>query len=231
MKKLILSFFLFSFLALGITGQANLSFSPSPFVATGHPSSNDVSFHLEVTNNSNFDAFVLWEREVPAAPQGWLTWICDKNLCYLPTANACSPEKPNILAPGEKMDLQIHINPANIEGTTPYNLTFRDYENPDVILGQVQGQVMISNTVSTKNNPATANLSVFPNPTSDYFQVSETTGLKVIELFNIAGNKVRAYDAVPQKQYAVGDLPDGIYLVRLMTSSGKIIKTIRLSKR
>lgn len=231
MKRLILCFFLIQVFALSSWGQASLSITPSTFVLTGNPSNNDVNIHIEVKNNSSFDAFVLWERVVESAPQGWLTWICDKNLCYLPTADACSPTKPNILAPGEKMDFQIHVNPGSIEGVTPYQITFLDYEDPSIILGQVEGQVMISNTVSTKANPTATNLSVFPNPTTDYFQVSETSGLRFIEVFNIVGNKVRSFDAVPQKQYQVGDLPDGIYLVRLMTSSGKIIKTIRLSKR
>jgi hypothetical protein len=224
MKRLLLCFFLFQVVALSVWGQASLTFTPSSFVLTGNPSSNDVSMHIEVKNNSNFDAFVLWSRVVEAAPQGWLTWICDKNLCYLPTADACSPTKPNILAPGEKMDFQIHVNPGSIEGTTPYEITFMDYEDPSIILGQVQGQVIISSTVSTKNNPAQSNLTVYPNPTTDFFQVSETTGLKYIELFNIV-------EASPQKQYQVSDLQEGIYLVRLMTSTGKIIKTIRLSKR
>jgi len=231
MKRLLLCFFLLQSLAGTTWGQISISVNPSPFVLTGHPSNNDVSIHIEVTNHSSFDAYILWSRTVESAPQGWLTWICDKNLCYLPTANACSPTKPNILAPGEKMDFQIHVNPGAVEGSTPYDITFVDYEDPSIILGHVDGEVVISNTVSTKNNGAQSNLTVYPNPTTDYFQVSETPGLKYIELFNIVGNKVRSYDALPQKQYAVGDLTDGIYLVRLVTSTGKIIKTIRLSKR
>jgi hypothetical protein len=231
MKRLILCFFLFQVFAVGLWAQASLTITPANFSMTGHPSSNDVSFHIEVKNNSNFDAFILWTRVVESAPAGWLTWICDKNLCYLPTADACSPAMPNILAPGEKMDFQIHVNPAAIEGTTPYEIVFMDYEDPTIILGKATGQVTISNTVSTKNNIAQSNLSVYPNPTSDYFQVSETPGLKYIELFNIVGNKVRSFDAYPQKQYAVSDLTEGIYLVRLLTSSGKVIKTIRLSKK
>ena len=231
MKRLLLCFFLIQFLAGQSWSQISISVNPSTFVLTGNPSNNDVNLHIEVTNHSSFDAYILWSRTVESAPPGWLTWICDKNLCYLPTANACSPSKPNILAPGEKMDLQIHVNPGAVEGSTPYDITFMDYEDPTIILGQVDGEVVISNTVSTKNNGTQSNLTVYPNPTTDYFQVSETPGLKYIELFNIVGNKVRSYDALPQKQYAVGDLTDGIYLVRLVTSTGKIIKTIRLSKR
>src|SRR5688500_20364330 len=74
-------------------------------------------------------------------------------------------------------------------------------------------------------------LTVFPNPTSDYFQVSETPGLKGIEVFNIVGNKIRSFDFAVNRQYYVGDLSDGIYLVRLVSGSKKVLKTIRLSKR
>jgi len=231
MKRLLLCFFLVQLLAVTTWAQISISVDPGSFVLTGNPSNNDVSMHIEVTNHSPFDAYILWSRVVESAPSGWLTWICDKNLCYLPTADACSPSKPNILAPGEKMDLQIHVNPAAIEGSTPYDITFTDYEDPSIILGHVDGEVIISNTVSTKNNPAQSNLTVYPNPTTDYFQISDTPGLKRIELFNIVGNKVRSYDALPQKQYPVGDLSEGIYLVRLMNSTGKVLKTIRLSKR
>lgn len=229
MKRLLLCFFLIQSFAYTSWGQ--LTIHPTSFVLTGNPSENDVNMHIEVTNNQSFDAYVLWSRVVESPPAGWLTWICDKNLCYLPTANACAPNKPNILAPGEKMDLQIHVNPAAVEGSTSYDITFTDYEDPTIILGSVSGEVVISNTTSTKNNPSQSNLTVYPNPTSDYFQVSDTPGLRYIELFNIVGNKVRSFDALPQKQYNVADLTDGIYLVRLLTSTGKVIKTIRLSKR
>lgn len=229
MKRLILSFVVLPLTALTIWGQ--ITISPSSFVLSGVPSNNDVNIHIDVTNTSQFDVSILWAREVASAPGEWLTWICDKNLCYLPTANACSPTKPNVLAPGEKMDFQIHVNPGNVEGSTPYEIIFTDYGDPNIELGRVQGEVVIDNSVSTKNNPTQSNLTIFPNPTTDAFQVSEATGVKYIEVFNIVGNKVRSFDAVPNKQYTVGDLPDGMYLVRLMTSTGKIIKTIRLSKR
>jgi Secretion system C-terminal sorting domain len=230
MKRLIPSIILLLFVVTAWS-QISINVNPGTFLLNGHPSNNDVNIHIEVTNQSSFDAYILWSRVVESAPQGWLTWICDKNLCYLPVANACAPDKPNVLAPGEKMDFQIHVNPANIEGCTGYDVTFYDYENPEVVLGHASGEVCISTTVSTNNAGQQSNLTVYPNPTSDYFQVSETPGLKYIELFNIVGNKVRTYDAVPQKQYGVSDLTDGIYLVRLLTSSGKVLKTIRLSKR
>ena len=56
------------------------------------------------------------------------------------------------------MDFQIHVNPGAVEGSTPYDITFMDYEDPSIILGHVDGEVLISNSVSTKNNGAQSNL-------------------------------------------------------------------------
>ena len=231
MNKRIPFFFTLLFLSASLWSQISINVTPNEFVLNGNPTNTDVNIHIEVTNTSGIDANIAWSRVVENPPAGWLTWICDKNLCYVPTANASSPSKPNILAPGEKMDFQIHVNPYNIEGCTAYDVTFTDWENPEIILGHISGEVCINSTVSTQSAGSSSTLTVYPNPTEDYFQISETPGLRYVQLFNIVGNKIKSFDAVPQKQYYVGDLTDGMYLVRLMTSTGKIIKTIRLSKR
>lgn len=213
-----------------LLGQITISVEPS-YLLTGKPSDIDVTYYLKVTNSSPVDIGVLWARDVESAPSQWITWICDKNLCYTPSSDASNPNKPNILAPGEQFDLQIHVNPVLTEGISPYDITFYDYSDPEVVLAHVEGTVIIGNSVSTNENSNSKGLSVFPNPTTDFFQVNGTPGLKSIELFNIIGNKVRSFTATPQKQYYVGDLNDGIYLVRMISASNEVLKTIRLSKR
>ena len=161
-------------------------------------------------------------------PISWFSWICDKNLCYDPSVNSCPPNKPNVLAAGDSMELQVHVNPANTEGSANYELNVID--DAGNVLSTINGQILVNSTTAVKDLNA-SKLTVYPNPTQDFFQVSDTPGLRYIELFNIVGSKMKSFDAIPQKQYYVGDMTDGIYLVRLVTSSGKIIKTIRLSKR
>ncbi|MFZ1675820.1 MAG: T9SS type A sorting domain-containing protein [Saprospiraceae bacterium] len=232
MKRFLPITFLMLF-AILTRGQISIGIDPASFVLTGNPTDKDVKIHVEVTNNSPFEVGILWNRVVNPDPNtvNWITWICDKNLCYLPIANACAPNKPNVLSPGEKMDFQIHVNPLGHDVNATYNIDLVDYSDTNVILGHIQGEIIINNTVSTNNVSSSANLTVFPNPTTDNFRVSDIPGLRNIELFNIVGNKVRSFEAVPQKQYYVGDLTDGIYLVRLESAGGKVIKTIRLSKR
>ena len=161
-------------------------------------------------------------------PTNWLTWVCDKNLCYDFTFLSCPLNKPNVLAPNESFDLQVHMNPRDSIGTANYEINVLDSQGN--ILAPITGVFEISVSSSSKDL-TDVNLSIYPNPTHNYFQVSELPNLKYVELFNIVGNKVRSYDAAPNKQYQVGDLMDGMYLVRLISNTGSTLKTLRLSIR
>ena len=228
MKRLIP--FLFGLLLFPVLmkGQISISVDPLAFVKTGTPSQTDVAYHVTVTNTSNQSIELFWSLRVNENLNLWDTWVCDKNLCYTPGVIACPASKPNIIEPGGVMDISLHIFPNNKVGSADYDLSIID-ENGNV-LSTIDGQFLISTATGVKDINE-AKLTVFPNPTQDFFQVSDTPGLRYIELFNIVGSKMKSFDAIPQKQYYVGDMTDGIYLVRLVTSSGKIIKTIRLSKR
>jgi len=228
MKRLVP--FLFGLLLFPVLmkGQITISVDPTSFVLNGNPSQTDMSYHIHVTNTSNQTINLFWSKRMNGNPINWFSWICDKNLCFDPSVNVCPASKPNVLAAGDTMQLQVHVNPSNTEGSAGYDLNVID-ENGNV-LATITGQVVVNTATAVKDINETK-LTVYPNPTQDFFQVSDTPGLRYIELFNIVGNKMKSFDAIPQKQYYVGDLTDGIYLVRLVTSSGKIIKTIRLSKR
>jgi hypothetical protein len=229
MKRLIPVFVALFFLPWLINAQISLSLDPPTFTMTGPNDETDISYHVKVVNTSNQTASVLWSRRVQSAPAEWLTWICDANLCYTPEVGSCPASKPNIIAPGDTVEFQMHMNPRGIDGTADYNVTISDLEgNP---LAVIDGDVCIPTCSVGIKEVNGVKLTIYPNPTSDYFQISELPGLKYIELFNIVGNKIKSYDAAPARQYYVGDLNEGMYLVRLMDSTKKILKTVRLSIR
>ncbi len=210
-----------------LTAQS-VSVDPSTFVLTGEPNETDISYHIMVTNIGTETENFYWNFRMSNAPTNWLTWVCDKNLCYDFTFTTCPQSKPNILAPNESFDLQIHLNPRDTMGMADYEINVLDAQGN--VLAPITGVFEIGKTSASKNL-ADVNLSIYPNPTYNYFQVSEVPNLKYVELFNIVGNKVKTYNASPNKQYPVADLMDGMYLVRLVSSTGKIIKTVRLSIR
>jgi len=229
MKRLIPFCIALIFVPWLIQGQITLSLDPPTFTMTGTNDQTDISYHVKVINTSKQTASLLWSRRVSDGPSDWLTWICDANLCYTPEIGSCPPNKPNIMAPGDTVEFQMHLNPRLVDGTADYNVTITDLEgNP---LAVIDGDVCIPSCASGTKDVADLKLSVYPNPATDYFQISELPGLKYIELFNIVGNKIKSYDAAPARQYFIGDLNEGMYLVRLMDSTKKILKTVRLSIR
>lgn len=228
MKRLIPLFLVLFSISYLATGQDNVLVDNQNFTITGVATDTDLSYYVKVKNNGSEPANIFWSRRYNSGPTEWLSWICDANLCYEAFVNSCPANKPNIIQPGDSISIQLHMNPRLVDGIGTYDVIILDEEGN--ILSTVSGQAIIG-TTSTSGASGDPKLSVYPNPTDDYFQISGISGLKQVEVFNIVGTKVKTYDAAPSKQYFVGDLSEGMYLVRMISSSKKILKTVRLSVR
>lgn len=227
MVRLILFLFAILFFPLIIKGQV-IVVEPLTFTLHGNPSQYDLKKKIHVTNISNETLNLYWSKRTRNEPSPWADYICDKTTCWDSSFLSNPANKPNVMPAGDTFNIEVHLLPFQREGTGDYELNLMDEDGN--ILATITGLFIIDQTTAVKD-VSTSRLTVFPNPTTDFFEVSEAPGLRYVEIFNIVGNKVRSFDAVPQKQYYVGDLSDGIYLVRLTTASKKVLKTVRLSKR
>ena len=72
-----------------------------------------------------------------------------------------------------------------------------------------------------------AEIKVFPNPATDYFQISHIPQAKRVVVRNIASS-VRTFSYVPNSQYDIADLPAGEHSVVVLDEKGKILKVLRL---
>lgn len=84
---------------------------------------------------------------------------------------------------------------------------------------------------STPNPSDPPRISVFPNPTSQFFSISETKEVSKLGVFNLVGKEMRSFEAVNGEKYNIGDLPNGMYLIQLFDNDKKIVSTLRLQKR
>jgi hypothetical protein len=77
------------------------------------------------------------------------------------------------------------------------------------------------------------NINVFPNPFSDKLNITSEKILDnvTVQLISLTGEivKERTLNAVTQLSLHTGNIPDGTYLLRVLTSEG--YKTLKLSKR
>lgn len=228
MKQILLCI-LFSFSSLALFGQIFISLDPNPSEVLGSANDSDLEADVTIKNNSQVESLLLWKRTVISGPSEWVSYICDRNNCYLPTASECPQNKPNLIAAGESIEFQLHIQPHETVGEGQINIEFYDLSDPNQILDTLKVFFTVSQTTSTKDF-AKEDIKVYPNPTSDLFQINDPN-VQTVTVFNIVGSKMRTFDAIPDRYYDVSDLKEGLYLVRMMDRNNKVIKTVRLSKR
>ncbi len=227
MKKTLLTFLSFICFVTLIQAQlvsvdkAELSFNVSA-------TDTDIKAEFIVTNNSDQELSLLWSRDDNSIPAGWITWMCDNNLCYGPGLSACPDDKANIVAPNETMLVQYHVNPNGIEQNASIPLTITSLEFPDSTLLELTTNLSFATSIDDVQEDA---ISIYPNPSADYFRVYHDDRIQSLALYSIVGKPVKTFDYANGKSYHIALLPDGMYLVRFYDNKKDVIKTMRLSKR
>ncbi|MCB0657924.1 MAG: T9SS type A sorting domain-containing protein [Saprospiraceae bacterium] len=215
-------FFLISFTVAW--GQGSLELTPNPAIAAVLATDNDVPAKASLTNTSDHTITVRWIRKIMELSMGWQTAVCDKNACYIPSIDTMLLE----LAAGETSNMDIHIYPNGVPGQSSIELTIVDVDDSD---NKVVGMYLFNQTSAVKETIRQDDVKIYPNPATEYFKVETRDVLAKIDMYNIVGDRVKTFYAYRNKRYYVDDLPDGLYLVRLIDVNNRVIKTLRLNKR
>lgn len=85
--------------------------------------------------------------------------------------------------------------------------------------------------LSAKTGGDNPTIKIFPNPATDYIELSQNDKVSQVVVFNLVGKEMRRFDAGDGTRYNVSDLPKGLYLVQLVDRTGQTIVTQRVSKR
>ncbi len=101
------------------------------------------------------------------------------------------------------------------------------------LVGLAKAQVTSSDhgLIAQHQTVGKGKLSIYPNPATHYIQLTETSDVAQIIIYNVVGKRMMAYEFVEDKKYSVADLPNGLYLIQFVGINSKIIATQRLSKR
>ena len=79
-----------------------------------------------------------------------------------------------------------------------------------------------------KKSPA--KLSIYPNPTSDFFMVEHDAKVERVVVYNWIGKQLESYSHYKGRNYNVKDLDKGIYIVRLFDKKNNLVKVLRLHR-
>jgi len=104
------------------------------------------------------------------------------------------------------------------------SIKFYETSNPDQ---SVTGVYTFGQVTGTEDL-TTAPIELYPNPTTNYFQVENGQKVASVELFNLLGMKV--LESTNTNYVDISSLKSGLYFVRLLDKKESVITTQRLQK-
>ena len=217
---LLLSFLLFA--AAAMSAQDGLRFEQTMIEQPVSAGEDFFKATTMVVNETGETIQVVWIREVNDLPDNWFSAVCDKNLCYTPPVDSQFFD----MAPDESALLEVQLRTDAMVGDA--QVTLRVARTDDRSVNAVATYTFP--TVSSSSSAFTRGTRLYPNPGSNAFEIISDEPLREVTLTNMLGKVVRSYPAY-LSQYDVSDLPDGIYLATLVSTDGRVVKTLRYSKR
>jgi len=237
---LILSFFSFSAFAQVTINPDPVELSRSVDLSVSFSS---VEMLSTITNEYPDEVQLKWNVTKIDGPEEWEIQVCDNNLCYaygVPSnidASQGLEDATVISGAGGTSILNPKVKPNGVAGCGNYQISLSFVSNPDSILYTGSYSIMINvdeNCVPLMVNTeefAKANVKIFPNPTTNFFQITDNEFVSDIEIFNIVGKRMTQARFIEGKPFDVSSFPNGLYLVRMIDEEGTILKTTRLTKR
>jgi len=238
MKQFLL-FSLFTFLTVGVFAQ-ELSVEPNPanFDKEGLDLNDDfleVVNHSELNNLSGSEVQLRWRKVVVSAPSAWQFPVCDNNQCYFHTIFVSPAEV--VIAANDLSLFDVHCRPNNVSGCGTVQLEVAAWDDEEFanILYTSTYEFKVNNAgecLTSVNNVVISQVRVYPNPTTNLFQIAELANIPEadeVAVYNVLGKQVKSFSTA-QSEFSVGDLPDGMYLVSIISKQDGILKTVRMSK-
>lgn len=199
----------------------------------------------KIYNNTTSESSLRWEIVNIDAPTEWEPQLCVNNEsggCF--AWNVYSNIDPNlgidvplVIAANDNSIFDFGVRPASVAGVGTFEIrvTSTDDPNTEVAKGiytfrfnvDADGNVITTST----DNFDKASIKLFPNPTVDYFTITDNPFVKEIQIFNIIGKQMSAAAFQNGNAINVSSFPNGLYLVRMLDRDGDILKTTRLTKR
>lgn len=228
MKRIVLSVFALFLVSLGAIAQVEIS--PGTLVLEAEDV-DQIYMDIVITNNNSEPIDIYWNYEQGEGyPSDWKTQLCDLNLCYNWNSFSSSASLPNVIDAGQEVVFTIKVKNnvdemINISGNS-YGI-LRLYDDAE----KTNEVAATSSVISSTNNVSVEDLVIYPNPTTESFQLKNDNSVSSISIYNIVGRLVKSFNHSDGMIHDVTTLRTGMYLVRLEDKNGDVLKSMRLSKK
>jgi hypothetical protein len=205
----------------------SISITPQVVNAGVSPDSFEIRAKATFKNTSTQTKKFIWKRTILNMTNGWSSLVCDSKGCWASSIND-APEQIELPANGTS-NIDVYIRPDKKMGAATIEVKVFEVGNE---ANAVTGRYLFSSTTRSREvkEYAQSSLRVYPNPTTEYFMITENEIVEKAVVYNIIGRQIRSFPVVDGQRYYISDLPDGFYIIRLLNNNGGTIKTVRLSK-
>jgi len=222
-----LLFFIILFTTFRLTAQ--FSSNPSPVLVSVQPTSAEVVTDVIFNKSGDSTYTIFWKLEKNASTfeTGWEIFVCDLNLCYTAAIESCPPNKPNIFSVNSNL-FQFHFKPNGIAGNSIVGVKL--YADKNFTQEVYSTNINISSSTSSTKDLNNVNIRVFPNPATEYFQITNGSAIKKVVLYNMFGKEVKTFFHYSNAQHEISELKTGMYIVKMIDEKNKVIKSLKLNK-
>ncbi len=238
MKKALL--FIFSIMFLGLSAQVTVTLEPSPSegwadLGDDTTTPKNVTAHATITNTSTSDKTFRWILTVDSQEDPWAFAVCDINTCY----NTDVTTETFTLIAGQSSIMDVHLYPSGdqttlegaVPGTGTATVKITEMQDPDnTVTGEYNFEIVGEAVPTSLTELELSQLKLFPNPTSDYFEVQGPEGVANVTIYNLFGTTIDNFSFQSGEKYSISNFAKGLYLVALEDEDGQLLKTMRLQK-
>ena len=209
-----------------LSAQSSFTVSATEVWTITPHTTQDMEAHFDITNRTAQTQTIRWTRNVIEITSGCESQVCDLNICYTPVVSTKTFDiDPNFTGP-----IIMHfLNFDTLLGSEAIiDLNMAHAKDPaDSVIVTFLYTSPLSNTGQPL--PA-ADVKLFPNPTVDYFQLSNADAVSRIRVFAADSRVVARFTATPDRQYSLADQAPGVYYLALEDEHGRVFQAIRLVK-
>ena len=205
---------------------------------------NSAKIENSLNNNTNADSDLWWNIVQINGPEEWQAQLnvndasgsCFSWGVVSNTDPYLQNIYPLIIPPGESSSIDLAVRPKGISGCGTYEVRITPMSDTTNVITtgiynyrfNVDGDC--NSLVATENFDKSA-AKIYPNPTVDYFTITDNPYVESIEIFNIVGKQMAVAPFQNGNTINVSNFPNGLYLVRMLDDDGDVLKTTRLTKK
>jgi len=193
----------------------------------GYLSADDRAGHSTMTNTATSEKTFNWVLDTICNPANVDLVYCDKQGCYL----VGTVEGTVTLGAGEEGPMDLHVDSGDVPYPIIATVTLTEVGNDFNTVTVTFEYGACDTPVGTAEIEAAKAITLFPNPATDQFTLTENTVVENVVVYNILGSEVKRFDASVSNTYDIADLNAGIYMVQLVGEDNELLRTMKMNKQ